>query len=87
MNVNQFCRETLFNSEKRCDGRKFDELRPVDIRMDVYKQLHGSALFQRGQTQVYFLFVNESGRKKSIEPYIDQELSDLLAHLHIFVWY
>ncbi|EJD73692.1 3' exoribonuclease family, variant [Loa loa] len=46
-------REALFKSERRCDGRKFDELRPVDIKMDVHKKLHGSALFQRGQTQVF----------------------------------
>ncbi|EJW86780.1 3' exoribonuclease [Wuchereria bancrofti] len=46
-------REALFKSGKRCDGRKFDELRPVNIRMDVHKNLHGSALFQRGQTQVF----------------------------------
>ncbi|KAL3990290.1 polyribonucleotide nucleotidyltransferase [Acanthocheilonema viteae] len=46
-------REAFFKSERRCDGRKSDELRPVDITMDVHKKLHGSALFQRGQTQVF----------------------------------
>ncbi|OZC10130.1 putative polyribonucleotide nucleotidyltransferase [Onchocerca flexuosa] len=51
--VKRSLREALFKSERRCDGRKFDELRPVDIKMNVYKKLHGSALFQRGQTQVF----------------------------------
>ncbi|KAM3728390.1 Polyribonucleotide nucleotidyltransferase 1 [Dirofilaria immitis] len=46
-------REALFKNERRCDGRKFDELRPVNIKMDVHKKLHGSTLFQRGQTQVF----------------------------------
>lgn len=37
----------------RCDGRKFDELRPISCQVDLYKPLHGSAIFQRGQTQVF----------------------------------
>jgi polyribonucleotide nucleotidyltransferase len=37
----------------RCDGRKLDELRNISCEVDLYKPLHGSALFQRGQTQVF----------------------------------
>ncbi|CAG9534370.1 unnamed protein product [Cercopithifilaria johnstoni] len=51
--IKKSLREAFFKSGRRCDGRKFDELRPVDITMDVHKKLHGSALFQRGQTQVF----------------------------------
>jgi len=29
------------------------EVRPIQIGVDVYSRLHGSALFQRGQTQVF----------------------------------
>uniref|UniRef100_A0A1I7XUT1 Polyribonucleotide nucleotidyltransferase n=1 Tax=Heterorhabditis bacteriophora TaxID=37862 RepID=A0A1I7XUT1_HETBA len=36
----------------RCDGRSLKDFRPITINVDVYKKLHGSALFQRGQTQV-----------------------------------
>lgn len=36
----------------RCDGRDFDSLRDISCEVDLYKPLHGSALFQRGQTQV-----------------------------------
>uniref|UniRef100_A0A915Q826 polyribonucleotide nucleotidyltransferase n=1 Tax=Setaria digitata TaxID=48799 RepID=A0A915Q826_9BILA len=50
--LRKLLRVALYKSGKRCDGRKFDELRPVDIVVDVHKKLHGSALFQRGQTQV-----------------------------------
>ncbi|VDN05339.1 unnamed protein product [Thelazia callipaeda] len=45
-------REMLFKDGRRCDGRKLDGFRPIDIKVDVHKKLHGSALFQRGQTQV-----------------------------------
>jgi len=37
----------------RCDGRKLDDLRNISCEVDLYKPLHGSALFQRGQTQVF----------------------------------
>lgn len=42
----------LVTEEKiRPDGRKLDELRALDSRVDVLKRTHGSALFTRGQTQ------------------------------------
>lgn len=44
--------DLLFETGIRCDGRTFDEVRPLYSEHDLYKPLHGSALFQRGQTQV-----------------------------------
>lgn len=37
----------------RCDGRSPEELRNISCQIDLYKPLHGSSLFQRGQTQVF----------------------------------
>ncbi|XP_072181940.1 polyribonucleotide nucleotidyltransferase 1, mitochondrial-like [Diadema setosum] len=45
-------RSIVMEQERRCDGREFDELRDIRCQVDLYKPLHGSALFQRGQTQV-----------------------------------
>lgn len=36
----------------RCDGRSLTSLRDISCEVDIFKPLHGSALFQRGQTQV-----------------------------------
>lgn len=36
----------------RCDGREIDELRNINCQVDLFQPLHGSAFFQRGQTQV-----------------------------------
>lgn len=36
----------------RCDGRAINELRNINCQVDLFQPLHGSALFQRGQTQV-----------------------------------
>uniref|UniRef100_A0A914Z387 polyribonucleotide nucleotidyltransferase n=1 Tax=Panagrolaimus superbus TaxID=310955 RepID=A0A914Z387_9BILA len=45
-------RRLILEQGIRCDGRNLDEFRPISIEVDVYKKLHGSALFQRGQSQV-----------------------------------
>lgn len=44
-------RELIFNN-KRCDGRTLDQVRPITCEVNLHEPLHGSALFQRGQTQV-----------------------------------
>ena len=36
----------------RPDGRKLDEIRPLDSQVDILPRVHGSALFTRGETQV-----------------------------------
>lgn len=51
--VKNVFRELVFEEEKRCDGREFDELRKISCKVNLYKPLHGSAVFQRGQTQVF----------------------------------
>ena len=37
---------------KRVDGRKLDEIRPLDAEVGILPRVHGSAMFTRGQTQV-----------------------------------
>ncbi|KAM5164668.1 polyribonucleotide nucleotidyltransferase 1, mitochondrial [Mantella aurantiaca] len=45
-------RNKVLNENKRCDGRDLASLRNISCEVDLFKPLHGSALFQRGQTQV-----------------------------------
>lgn len=52
-NVVRIAYEQILNETGiRCDGRKLSELRPIACQVDLHAPLHGSALFQRGQTQV-----------------------------------
>lgn len=44
-------RELLIKSHMRIDGRKLNEIRPIDIECGVLPSAHGSALFTRGETQ------------------------------------
>ncbi len=44
-------REMVLNEGVRIDGRKPDTVRQIDIETQVLPRAHGSALFQRGETQ------------------------------------
>ncbi len=44
-------RYNILKHEKRIDGRKIDEVRPLECKIDLLPRTHGSALFQRGETQ------------------------------------
>lgn len=41
----------LILSGRRPDGRKLDEIRPLSCEIEVLPRTHGSAIFNRGQTQ------------------------------------
>ncbi|MFZ5535657.1 MAG: polyribonucleotide nucleotidyltransferase [Patescibacteria group bacterium] len=45
-------RDNVLMHGKRFDGRKIDEVRPIDIDVSILSRTHGSAMFKRGQTQV-----------------------------------
>ncbi|XP_017768582.1 PREDICTED: polyribonucleotide nucleotidyltransferase 1, mitochondrial isoform X2 [Nicrophorus vespilloides] len=51
--IKKVFRDLVFEENVRCDGRTFDELRNISCQVNMYKPLHGSAVFQRGQTQVF----------------------------------
>jgi polyribonucleotide nucleotidyltransferase len=44
-------RRLITQDKIRPDGRKVDEIRPLNSRIDVLPRTHGSSLFTRGQTQ------------------------------------
>jgi polyribonucleotide nucleotidyltransferase len=52
MLVKKKIREDIINDEKRPDGRKIDEVRQISADVGLLPRTHGSAVFQRGQTQV-----------------------------------
>ncbi len=45
-------RRWLINDKKRVDGRRMDEIRPLDAEVGILPRTHGSGMFTRGQTQV-----------------------------------
>ncbi len=45
-------RRLITEDKVRPDGRKVDEVRPLNAQVDLLPRVHGSALFTRGETQV-----------------------------------
>jgi polyribonucleotide nucleotidyltransferase len=50
--ISEEVRRLITEEKVRPDGRKVDEVRPLDAQLDLLPRVHGSALFTRGQTQV-----------------------------------
>ena len=38
-------------TNKRIDGRGLDDVRAIDSRVNILENVHGSALFTRGETK------------------------------------
>ena len=45
-------RRLIVEDKIRPDGRKINEIRPLDSQVDLLPRVHGSAMFTRGETQV-----------------------------------
>ena len=65
-------REMVVETGERVDGRAADEIRPIMVKPDYLPLVHGSGLFQRGQTQVLSVLtlgmLNDWQRLDTIEP-------------------
>ena len=51
----EIVRRWLLVEHKRVDGRKIDQIRPLNAQVDLVPRTHGSGMFTRGQTQVLTL--------------------------------
>lgn len=50
--VKKILRKKTIENKKRVDGRAYDEVRPITAEVGLLPRTHGSAIFQRGLTQV-----------------------------------
>ncbi|KAM8946909.1 polyribonucleotide nucleotidyltransferase 1, mitochondrial [Pelodytes ibericus] len=70
-------RDIVLNEYRRCDGRDLTSLRNINCEVDLFKPLHGSALFQRGQTQVLSTVAFDSIESSMKHDHIASALSGL----------
>jgi polyribonucleotide nucleotidyltransferase len=49
----EMIRKGIAVDKKRPDGRAADEIRPIETEVDIAPRVHGSALFTRGETQIF----------------------------------
>jgi polyribonucleotide nucleotidyltransferase len=67
----QQIRNTIIQKKVRPDGRKTDEIRPIECRTNLLPSVHGSALFTRGETQSLGITTLGTG--------VDEQIVDGLA--------
>ena len=72
----------LITEEKiRPDGRKIDEIRPLNAQKDLLPRVHGSALFTRGETQVMSICtLGSMGDEQLIDNISDEETKRFMHH-------
>ncbi|MBI3385115.1 polyribonucleotide nucleotidyltransferase [Candidatus Gottesmanbacteria bacterium] len=65
----KYVRELVLKENTRADGRGLKDIRPINIEVGVLPRTHGSAMFQRGQTQA--LTITTLGAP-SLEQYLEK---------------
>ena len=50
--IDRVVHKNILEKEQRPDSRKLDEIRPLEVAIDILPRPHGSALFMRGKTHV-----------------------------------
>lgn len=50
--LKKYQQKQILEHDRRVDGRKLDETRPIKAEVGILPRTHGSALFTRGETQV-----------------------------------
>ena len=83
-------RGNILDKQRRVDGRGYEDLRPISCEVGVLPRAHGSAIFQRGETQAMALATLAPIEEAQMidaygggEPYFDAITDlqiDLLAH-------
>mgnify|MGYP004503411345 FL=1 len=65
---------------KRVDGRANDEIRPLSCEVGLFNRVHGSALFNRGLTQVLSLVTLGSVSEEQTFDGLDEEVTKRYMH-------
>lgn len=80
-------RTMILKEHKRPDGRKLDEIRPLNAEVALLPRVHGSALFSRGQTQVLSVVTLGTKADEQILDGLDLEESKRYMHQYNFPSY
>jgi polyribonucleotide nucleotidyltransferase len=78
--VSTHMRKTVIETRTRLDGRRCDEVRPVRATAPILPRTHGSALFERGVTQV--LSITTLGGPSDIQLVDDMYEEDTKRYIH-----
>lgn len=77
-------RRWLLEEQKRVDGRKMDQMRPLHAEVDIIPRVHGSGMFTRGQTQVLTIATLGTISDAQMLDTIDEEETKRYMHHYNF---
>lgn len=77
-------RKMVKEEHKRVDGRGMTEIRPLSCEIDLLPRVHGSALFNRGQTQVMSIVTLGPKSDEQALDGLDEETSKRYIHHYNF---
>ena len=80
-------RRLITEDKVRPDGRKVDEIRPLDAVVDFLPRVHGSGLFTRGQTQALSILTLAPMGETQIIDGLDPEYKKRFMHHYNFPQY
>ncbi|HCW31920.1 MAG: polyribonucleotide nucleotidyltransferase, polyribonucleotide nucleotidyltransferase [Candidatus Peregrinibacteria bacterium GW2011_GWE2_39_6] len=77
-------RANILEKGERLDGRALDEIRPINIELDLLPRPHGSALFQRGETQALTITTLGAPGDAQIIDTMDEDVTKRYIHYYNF---
>ena len=80
-------RRLITEDKVRPDGRRVDEIRPLDAEIDFLPKVHGSGLFTRGQTQALSVLTLAPMGDTQIVDGLDEEYKKRFMHHYNFPQY
>ena len=71
--LEEICIRDMLMNGQRTDGRPLDALRDIECEVDLLPRVHGSAMFQRGETQAFITVTLGTGRdEQRVDGLIDE---------------
>ncbi len=77
-------RGAILEHEMRPDGRKIDEIRPIEMEVGLLPRTHGSGLFSRGQTQVLSIVTLGAPGEEQVVETMEEEGTKRYMHHYNF---
>ena len=77
-------RSLIIDEGKRVDGRENDEIRPLSCEVGLFNRIHGSALFNRGLTQVLSMVTLGTISDEQELDGLDEDVSKRYIHHYNF---
>ena len=79
----EIVRNDILKNGLRIDGRKTDQIRQIEIEVGILPQVHGSALFTRGETQALVVStLGAGGKDKQLIENLDAVMAEESFMLH-----